>query len=287
METSDMSEAVEAVDRLMTDIAALKNPEHFRRFHGAVPIFADVSGQHLFLDVKPRDVKLPIDVRTVNTFGAGKSHHRWMRLRMASGVAATRLARDYHGKKRPIMWRFDEAGRLLRDDRLATGTSWGACSDSGQWSFLGWGEHVCRVEYASHFEAREHLRAHQSAELEGRPILLAPNVVYMAASMLAGAFNARYLWSAIIAEDNRPGIAFETDPAGIRELFRDRDLPAGHTRRAALLHWVSKHMRKSRSDPDALHEVRAYLRGRRCFSWHGYRCEIVPSAYDLERLPPN
>lgn len=37
------------------------------------------------------------------------------------------------------------------------------------------------------------------------------------------------------------------------------------------------------SDPDALHEVRAYLRGRRSLNWHGYRCEIVPSAYDMER----
>jgi hypothetical protein len=51
----------------------------------------------------------------------------------------------------------------------------------------------------------------------------------------------RYLWSVLIGEaEDEPRGRFVTDPLGVREVFRLRDVPPGKQRRAALLHWVGR-----------------------------------------------
>lgn len=60
----------------------------------------------------------------------------------------------------------------------------------------------------------------------------------------------------------------------VKELFSLRDIPNGYKRRAALRHWVAKHMRHKPSSPDELTEVRRHLRGREKFSWFGINGEI-------------
>jgi hypothetical protein len=52
------------------------------------------------------------------------------------------------------------------------------------------------------------------------------------------------------AEDE-PRARFVTDPFGVREVFRLRDVPPGKQRRAALLHWVRAHWRQRRQPTEA------------------------------------
>jgi hypothetical protein len=94
------------------------------------------------------------------------------------------------------------------------------------------------------------------------------------------------VWRAVVSFDGNPSVSFSTDPIGVREIFRLRDVPAGRSRRAALRHWVSEHWRRTREASDGAEatKVREHLRGATDFTWNGMRCQIVPSAVDLERV---
>lgn len=95
-------------------------------------------------------------------------------------------------------------------------------------------------------------------------------------------FALEVQWKVTIADVGRPAIGFLTDPVGAREVFRLRDIPSDRERRAAILHWVAEHDRKSRID-DGTHLVRAHLRGESEFNWNGLRVEITPSRDDMRK----
>src|SRR5262249_4612911 len=77
------------------------------------------------------------------------------------------------------------------------------------------------------------------------------------------------------------------DASAALDLFKFRDMPEGAARRAALLHWVSAHWRRSKTDPDEASRVIAHLRGQERFVWKdGLVVEILPAADDLLRLSP-
>lgn len=93
-----------------------------------------------------------------------------------------------------------------------------------------------------------------------------------------------YLWSVVIGEEGIPRARFSTDPIGIREAFRLRDIPPGKARRAALRHWVREHWRKNRTTSAADRAfISAYLRGATLFTWDGLSCEIQPSRDDMRK----
>lgn len=99
------------------------------------------------------------------------------------------------------------------------------------------------------------------------------------------ALRHHYCWSVMLGEGNGPRARFLTDPIGIREAFRLRDIPPGAQRRRALLHWVKAHWRKRRSVSAADRAwVDAYLRGAWSFTWNGLRGQIVPPKDDLDHL---
>jgi hypothetical protein len=97
------------------------------------------------------------------------------------------------------------------------------------------------------------------------------------------ALRQRYQWAVSLGLENSPSVRFATDPTGIKDAFRIRDLPEGRDRRDALLTWVSDHWRRDRSDPDVELYVRKHLRGATSFSWRGMNCELLPSQFDLEQ----
>ena len=96
------------------------------------------------------------------------------------------------------------------------------------------------------------------------------------------AFARRYTWQVSLGYEGTPSILFSTDPTGVREVFRLRDLPEGKQRRQALRHWVAEHWRKRRSDPSSETHVRKHFRGVERFTWNGLRCKVIPSAYDCD-----
>lgn len=93
-----------------------------------------------------------------------------------------------------------------------------------------------------------------------------------------------YMWSVLLGEEGVPRARFATDPIGVREAFRLRDIPPGRSRRAALRHWVSEHWRKRRdtSERDRIF-IREFLRGAVSFRWNGLSCQIEPSREDQRR----
>lgn len=100
------------------------------------------------------------------------------------------------------------------------------------------------------------------------------------------ALNRRYDWTVSIRIDDSPTILFTTDPTGVKEVFRLRDIPDGGRKRSALKHWVREHWRKRRKDPSDFTTVRKHLRGAERFSWNGFDCVVRPSPFDIERSAP-
>lgn len=111
------------------------------------------------------------------------------------------------------------------------------------------------------------------------------HVALMAAGM---SLRRHYNWSVLLGEGKGPRARFITDVQGIKEVFRLRDLPAGRQRRAALLHWVREHWRKRR-DRTANDRVlvQKHLSGTWSFVWNDLRCQIEPSADDVDWLIGN
>lgn len=101
--------------------------------------------------------------------------------------------------------------------------------------------------------------------------------------MTSVALTQRYEWAASFALPESPSIRIATDPTGIKEFFKLRDIPEGKDRREALMTWVTDHWRQDRKDPDIELYVRKHLRGATKFEWGGFNCEILPSLYDIER----
>jgi hypothetical protein len=98
------------------------------------------------------------------------------------------------------------------------------------------------------------------------------------------ALRQRYQWAVALGiSDDAPSIRFATDPTGIKEFYRLRDLPDGGDRREALISWVEDHWRQERQDPEMETYVRKHLRGALKFRWRGLIGEILPSQYDLDK----
>lgn len=94
--------------------------------------------------------------------------------------------------------------------------------------------------------------------------------------------TARYEWHvALGAIPGGPRVLLPTNPGGCLKLFKNRDVPAGGTRRAKLKHWVEEYWREAGDHTIAY--VCNHLRGHTQFTWSGFDCELFVSAYDLEK----
>ncbi len=96
------------------------------------------------------------------------------------------------------------------------------------------------------------------------------------------ALTNRYSWHVLIGGSDHARVAIQTDATGVHQLFAERE--STNDRRPALMHWVKRHWRQSRSDSAIEHSVRAHLRGSRKFHWMGWDCEVRCSAYDQTLL---
>jgi hypothetical protein len=120
---------------------------------------------------------------------------------------------------------------------------------------------------------------------EHNPILAAlrsPDVGFLEC-LLGMQLEERYDWTADIRWGESFPIRVTTDALGAREFFALRDKPNGHGRRPALLHWVRKHWRRRRADPDALAYVKQHMRGQETFKWNGYEVVLKAPRYEMER----
>lgn len=102
------------------------------------------------------------------------------------------------------------------------------------------------------------------------------------AMMLAGVCNGmRFHWYAKVkVSPDIPSISLITDPTGVKELWKLRDIPSGKKRRQSLLHWVSEHWRANRTDPEMESYVRRQLRGHTKFTHGDFSVDIHISESD-------
>jgi hypothetical protein len=105
----------------------------------------------------------------------------------------------------------------------------------------------------------------------------------------AMAFSAmlthRFEWHVAFGRNqlSGPRLVIPTNPQGCLELFKTRDRSNPETRRSALRHWVNEHYRTRSDDPAQLDYVCEHLRGNTRFAWAGLDCELLVSAYDMEK----
>lgn len=81
-------------------------------------------------------------------------------------------------------------------------------------------------------------------------------------------------WSVSIGVEGMPSFRIQTNPTGIRALFKERDKPENKNRRDALRNWVSQHWRANKINKDDEIFVRKHLRGATKFVWNGYECTV-------------
>lgn len=81
-------------------------------------------------------------------------------------------------------------------------------------------------------------------------------------------------------EDVCPSLTLLTDPTGVKEFWKLRDIPTGRKRRDALLHWVERHWRQTRADPDVEVFVRKHMRGSEDITQGHLSAKIVASRLD-------
>lgn len=104
----------------------------------------------------------------------------------------------------------------------------------------------------------------------------------LGAAAIGVALRHRYEWAVNVGFSDTPSVRIVTDPTGMKELFRLRDVNPSRDRRDALMSWVSDHWRQNRRDPEVETYVRQHLRGSTKFDWRGFACEISPAAFDVE-----
>jgi hypothetical protein len=94
-------------------------------------------------------------------------------------------------------------------------------------------------------------------------------------------FTNRYYWQVSFGFGG-PSIAFKSDPSGLKEMFKLREIPPGKKRRSAIRNWISAHNRKASGTSDEWIKVRKHLRGQTDFVWNGMKVQVRPAAYDLD-----
>jgi hypothetical protein len=244
-------------DDSRTDWLAGPPPSHYRRLEPlGFGIVEEGDDWWIFKpeDCKP-DVVWPMDVGVAAENGGPDGVLQISRTR----TVTTKECRGDASIFSPFMVRADHAAVV--DGKLMS------CSTIMAWLGGRW------VDAQSHrFVGRHYWR--------DRPVSLDDCIPCNLATGIA--LRHRYEWAVSLGLENSPSVRFVTDPTGVKEVFRIRDLPDGRDRREALMTWVTDHWRQDRRDPDVERYVRKHLRGTTAFSWRGMECELLPSQFDLD-----
>ena len=205
------------------------------------------------------DVEWPLDVGVAfGDFFEGNGDLRMHRCR----TVTFKEVRGYAARFSKYMVRNDHADMDRGELLCASGLS--------AWIGDKWVDANPRTFWEGEIPHRTGIRAERSDNMAPR-------------TMTSIALRQRYEWGAALGLPGGPSVRFDTDPTGVKAIFRIRDLPEGKDRREALKHWVLDHWRQHRSDPELEIYVRAHLRGAVQFNWRGLECELLASRFDQEK----
>ena len=96
-------------------------------------------------------------------------------------------------------------------------------------------------------------------------------------------FNSHFFWHVDLGLAGGKKMRLYVNSDQLKQLFKDRGIADGKTRRDALLNWVMGHNR-TRHKKEGLyktHQVKKHMRGSYDFSWDGLECTVRPSKSDL------
>lgn len=229
------------------------------------------NGNGVFMDGKPSDIDKELDVKTISSGVAGEEVIQFTRVRLERPSRKWPQAR---GEVIAILTvaHLDKLDRL-RGDVSALGYA-GRSGGYGKWVRYDWDCSVVgKYDPYDGFQVVGGWHPEKDTSWQDGVINGA----------IGRQFNSRYEWSVHIGLGNMPRVRFATDPEGVRSVFKFRDKMSDEQRRAALLHWVSKHWRQTRPGDPSKAVIEAYLRGKTDFHWGGMSCSITPSPYDLEQ----
>ena len=98
------------------------------------------------------------------------------------------------------------------------------------------------------------------------------------------AFSMYYEWCVYIKEYDNIGIVIPIAPDTLKEMYKTS--LAKFENRKAMIHFVREHYRRKVAIPNEDYSVfvQKYLRGENKFEHNGFKAEIIPPKYDLNRI---
>jgi len=218
-----------------------------------------LTDRRFFNDVTPKCLKNPLDITmAINT--KIPSELQMMRIRQVLPTDMKFNAKYMPGKT------FDIAVAWLDTQNLSAQTSRG---------MFNW---IIKYDQQGDYLSAKVVNAFDGAVFEGNREEIETNIRLACSLQMTN----EYYWQVEMGFEKSRLIKVPTDYAGVKEVFRLRDMPNGSSRRKALLHWVSDHYRKKRDDSNT--KVDSYLRGKTKFIWNGMMCNIYPAIYDVRAL---
>jgi hypothetical protein len=216
-------------------------------------------------DAVPSVLRRPVDHALVKKFDPRRSRHPDAYCLSRIRQISRKQARGKLSRECPVALRITRAV-VLRNGTWAQSLHDHLGYAAGRW----WPENACWTHASIDRRSPVRFNTFKLQEL-----------VMVAQLSINAQRDADAGWRVLLGWDGYPRITFVTDAAGVREVFRLRDIPDGKARRIALRHWVTSHWRKTQ-DEDVDHKVRAHLRGATEFRWNGLSCKIIPSIEDRQ-----
>ena len=223
-------------------------------------IHSDPSGEAgIWMDARPRDIE---DLPALNIAAMGDINRDG-----GPGDAGN----DFY------LWRVHKVAPRAVRGRVQTIRPFMAQVTVGQFNTRRFGEYVFGWDPVGDGRWRD------LAQIKGEPDVTLEGFVKLGVGLH---WNRQFQWRVLLSlHPDSPRISMTTDPVGMKEIFRLRDVPPGKKRRAALRTWISEHWRrKARQDKEASVFVKQHLRGAQIFDWNGLRCTLIPAPDELEAV---
>ena len=98
------------------------------------------------------------------------------------------------------------------------------------------------------------------------------------------ALSLYYEWSIYIKEYDNIGLVIPINPEILSEIYKTSLLEFENKKR--MIHFVKDHYRRKKADVNQDYSVfiQKYLRGENKFNYKGFKAEIIPPKYDLNRV---
>lgn len=226
------------------EILDLTTQKRFRKFDGFIPQNPELYDDEdfIFTDVSPRDLRNPVDI-CIYTPGQADGHTKAKqagqiaKLKSITSKELRKLTGQYFLNPYHLEICFDDY------PKIADG-------------FLQYTKNGMKYVEIGGYETTPYGKRH---------------AVFLSQCLLGYQFNIENQCYVYLRPDGSEfGFKYPiNDLRQLKELFSLREIPDGYKRRAALRHWVAKHLRRKPSNPEEKIEVKDYLRGKETFEWCG------------------